>query len=91
MMDCAKGYTWNGFGAYGCGGAKGEAYMHYLTHKDGVLEQESCAKYKAKDGQCFKKSSCTYKEAEVDNFILMSGRGDGEEMKALGEFVSFMN
>ena len=74
-------------GAYGCNGAWSEAYLDYVSSKQGgVVEKESCARYTGKDGTCKRDEDCSYDSVIVEDFVQISG-GDGEQMKALGILI----
>ena len=86
LLDCGNGHKWNGWGAYGCDGAWGEAYLDYIvTKQNGTVEQESCAGYTGSEGTCANNKDCVYNRAVVNDWIRYTG-GDDEEMKAMGKF-----
>ena len=83
LVDCAYGYSYDGFDAQGCDGAWPQAYFGYLSEEtNGQHKLESAYPYTAQDGHCKDSNEGFYTGDAVKNQNSLWGT-DEDDLKML--------
>jgi len=87
LVDCANGYSVDGFDASGCQGAWPQAYFGYVKDKhSGHHLNEACYPYEAADKTCRAEDSCEYAGATITDQVYKWETNEDELQALLVEY-----